>query len=88
MEKLVRDPSLRHKEGGRHLLRLLQQSALGNQEWTQLAAAVPLHCRGLVVGLARQYAETWMEFAQELAESIRPVSSDVVLPKPQISMGG
>ncbi|MFJ3927486.1 transcriptional regulator [Streptomyces sp. NPDC090022] len=87
MDKLVRDPSLRHKEGGRHLLRLLQQGALGNQAWAQLAAAVPSHCRGLVVSLAHQYAETWMEFAQELDESIRP-EGRAGTPMQQVSAGG
>ncbi|MFD8006064.1 ParB/RepB/Spo0J family partition protein [Streptomyces mirabilis] len=71
LEKLLRDPSLRHKEGGRHLLRLLQQNALGNQMWAKLAAVVPTHCGDLVIDLARQYADTWREFAQELDESIR-----------------
>ncbi|MFE3907481.1 hypothetical protein ACFXPY_46580 [Streptomyces sp. NPDC059153] len=68
IEKLLRDPSLRHKEEGRHLLRLLQQNALGDQSWFKLAAVVPSHCRDLVVDLARQCAETWMEFARELDE--------------------
>ncbi|MCX4771957.1 transcriptional regulator [Streptomyces sp. NBC_01260] len=66
VEKLLRDPSLRHKEEGRHLLRVLQQNALGDQGWAKLAAAVPSHYGDLVVDLARQYAETWMEFAKEL----------------------
>jgi transposase-like protein len=66
VEKLLRDPSLRHKEEGRHLLRVLQQNALGDRGWAKLAAAVPSHCGGLVVDLARQYAETWTEFAREL----------------------
>ncbi|WP_073819395.1 transcriptional regulator [Kitasatospora sp. CB01950] len=64
--KLVRDPSLRHKEEGRHLLRLLQWNALDSREWSELIAAVPAHCGELVIDLARQCAETWLEFAQEL----------------------
>ncbi|MFF2701381.1 MULTISPECIES: ParB/RepB/Spo0J family partition protein [Streptomyces] len=64
--KLLRDPSLRHKEEGRHLLRVLQLNALGDQRWAKLADAVPSHCGSLVVDLARQYAETWTEFAREL----------------------
>ncbi|MFI9366801.1 winged helix-turn-helix transcriptional regulator [Kitasatospora sp. NPDC053057] len=88
MEKLLRDPSLRHKEEGRHLLRLLQQNALGNQMWAKLAAAVPAHCRNLVVDLARQYAETWTDFAQELDQSIRTMSRDTQLPQErQVGMG-
>lgn len=71
VEKLLRDPSLRHKEEGRHLLRVLQQNALGDQAWAKLAAAVPSHYGDLVVDLARQYAETWMEFAKELDSRIQ-----------------
>ncbi|CAM5422716.1 hypothetical protein SAVIM40S_05483 [Streptomyces avidinii] len=86
MEKLVRDPSLRHKEGGRQLLRLLQQGALGDRAWAQLAAVVPSHARDSVVGLARQYAETWMEFAQELDENMRPVGAEAGLPRQRFGM--
>jgi ParB-like chromosome segregation protein Spo0J len=66
LEKLLRDPSLRHKEEGRNLLRLLHQNAVGMQQWTELTAAVPPHCGALVMNLARQYAETWLQFAQDL----------------------
>ncbi|MCC9308444.1 transcriptional regulator [Kitasatospora sp. RB6PN24] len=71
LEKLVRDPSLRHKEEGRQLLRLLQQNALASREWSELTAVVPAHCGALVVDLARQCAETWLEFAQELDARVR-----------------
>ncbi|MFF4121504.1 ParB/RepB/Spo0J family partition protein [Streptomyces sp. NPDC001714] len=71
--KLRRDPSLRHKSGGRHLLHLLQQHASGLQEWPELAAAVPPHCGDLVAYLARQYADTWRDFAQELGARVQTV---------------
>jgi hypothetical protein len=71
VEKLLRDPSLRHNEEGRQLLRLLQQNAIGNKEWAELTTVVPSHCGALVVDLARQCAETWMEFARELDEASR-----------------
>ncbi|WP_348542158.1 ParB/RepB/Spo0J family partition protein [Streptomyces sp. SAI-135] len=71
LDKLMRDPSLRHKEGGRHLLRLLQQNAIGPAVWSELSTVVPPHCGDLVARLARQYAETWQEFAQELEERER-----------------
>ncbi|MFF2026775.1 ParB N-terminal domain-containing protein [Streptomyces sp. NPDC058171] len=66
LEKLLRDPSLRLKEEGRHLLRLLQQNACA--EWSGLPLAVPPHCGALVGSLARQYAATWLQFAERLAE--------------------
>ncbi|MFJ5310279.1 ParB/RepB/Spo0J family partition protein [Streptomyces sp. NPDC088350] len=64
LEKLLRDPSLRLKEEGRHLLRLLQQNATA--DWRDMTAAVPPHCGALVGSLARQYAAAWLEFAQRL----------------------
>jgi len=64
LKKLLRDPSLRHNQEGRNLLRVLQQNAIGMP--SELTVVVPPHCRELVVKLARQYAETWYEFAREL----------------------
>ncbi|MBX9363380.1 ParB/RepB/Spo0J family partition protein [Streptomyces sp. WAC04114] len=64
LDKLLRDPSLRLKEEGRHLLRLLQHNA--SAEWDQLTAVVPPHCGEMVGSLARQYAATWLEFAELL----------------------
>ncbi|MDX5565181.1 winged helix-turn-helix transcriptional regulator [Streptomyces sp. ID05-04B] len=87
LDKLLRDPSLRHKEDGRRLLRLLQQNALGDQRWAKLAAVVPTHCRDLVVDLARQYAETWSEFAQELDANVRAMSRDAQTPHHEVGMG-
>jgi ParB-like chromosome segregation protein Spo0J len=78
LEKLLRDPSLRHKEEGRQLLRLLQHNAIGTEEWSELTAAVPPHCGTLVVDLARQFAETWLEFAQQLDERVRLISGSAV----------
>jgi hypothetical protein len=66
LEKLLRDPSLRHNEQGRRLLRLLQYNAVARREWPDLIAAVPPHCAGLVAQIARQYAPMWQEFAEEL----------------------
>ncbi|MCC9307868.1 hypothetical protein LN042_12320 [Kitasatospora sp. RB6PN24] len=71
LEKLLRDPALRQKEEGRQLLRLLRQNAIDTQEWSDLTAVVPAHCGALVVDLARQCAETWLEFAQELDQRVR-----------------
>ncbi|WP_084196088.1 ParB/RepB/Spo0J family partition protein [Streptosporangium amethystogenes] len=72
VEKLLRDPSLRLKEEGRNLLRLLQQNATA--EWNHLTDAVPSHCGALIGNLARHYAATWLDFAQHLDERERSVS--------------
>jgi ParB-like chromosome segregation protein Spo0J len=66
LEKLSRDPSLRQKEQGRRLLRLLQLNAIGTDVWSELTEVVPAHCGGFVVDLAKRLAETWLEFAKEL----------------------
>ncbi|MGY4927215.1 ParB/RepB/Spo0J family partition protein [Streptomyces sp. 900105755] len=71
LEKLLRDPSLRLKDEGRQLLRLLQQN--GAAEWTSLTAAVPPHCAPMVGSLARRYAAIWLEFAQYLDERAQSV---------------
>ncbi|MEV4449902.1 ParB/RepB/Spo0J family partition protein [Streptomyces mirabilis] len=71
LEKLLRDPSLRLKDEGRQLLRLLQEN--GAAEWNNLTAAVPPHCGAMVGSLARRYAATWLEFAQYLDERDRSV---------------
>jgi hypothetical protein len=68
LDKLLRDPSLRHNENGRRLLRLLRLSALGAKELAELGTAAPPHCRQLVRQLAQQYAQVWQEFAQEMEE--------------------
>jgi len=71
LEKLLRDPSLRHNEQGRQLLRWLQHNPAGEQERSGVIAAVPPHCAAMVVELARQNAQTWLDFAQELDERVR-----------------
>jgi ParB-like chromosome segregation protein Spo0J len=66
VEKLLRDPSLRNNETGKGMLRLLHVNAVGAEQLPDVAAAVPPHCVGIVVQLARQYAKMWQDFAREL----------------------
>ncbi len=67
VQKLLRDPSLRHSEHGRQLLRLLQvNNAAGAQDWSGMAVAVPPHCTAIIGQIARHYAQMWQGFAQEL----------------------
>ncbi|MFD7667188.1 transcriptional regulator [Streptomyces sp. NPDC059788] len=66
LEKLLRDPSLRLKEDGRQLLRLLSRTADAKPGMHKLAAAVPSHCTETVAVLAKEYATMWLEFAQGL----------------------
>ncbi|MGW2051074.1 transcriptional regulator [Streptomyces sp. NPDC001858] len=66
LEKLLRDPSLRQKQLGRELLRLLHHNAIVVKEWPELMAAVPDHCTRTTADLARQYAESWMKFEEKV----------------------
>jgi transposase-like protein len=71
LEKLMRDPSLRHSERGRQLLRLLQSNAIQPQERSKIIDSIPLHCADLVAQIAREYAGMWQEFAQDLSHQVR-----------------
>lgn len=79
LEPLLHDPSVRNAELGQRLLRLLQLNVIGVHKWFELADAVPPHCDALVIALARQNADTWLEFAQALDKR--------VLPSPQLAGG-
>jgi len=71
VEKLLRDPSLRNNDQGKEMLRLLHINAVNADQLPDVAAAVPPHCVTAVIGLARQYARMWQDFAQELNERAR-----------------
>ncbi len=73
LEKLLRDPSLRHNEKGRWLLRLLQLNAVGEQEWSTVVSVIPAHSAALVLQLAREYAHMWLNVARELDERMRVI---------------
>ena len=73
LEKLSRDPSLRHNEQGRRLLFLLQNNAVRTEEWLVIAGAVPPHCSVLVAQLAQQYAQMWSDLKRELDERARVI---------------
>lgn len=69
LRKLMRDPSLRYTEAGRHLLKLLSSNAEVVRAQEVLTASVPAHCEMLIRQLAEHYAAMWQEFAQELSRS-------------------
>lgn len=73
LEKLARDPSLRHNEQGRRLLFLLRTNLLAPKERPRLIAAVPPHCAVLVAEMAHQYAQMWLDFARALDERARVI---------------
>jgi ParB-like chromosome segregation protein Spo0J len=78
VERLFRDPSLRNNQRGQGMLRLLHVNAVGAEQLPDVAAAVPPHCVGVVVQLARQYAKMWQDFALELDGRARIIDPSAV----------
>jgi hypothetical protein len=66
METLRTDPSLRLTVAGRHLLRLLDLNRMLAEHGEQLADGVPPHSAGRVADVARQCAEAWQRFAEQV----------------------
>ncbi|WEB45488.1 ParB N-terminal domain-containing protein [Streptomyces yunnanensis] len=64
---LCRDPSLRHTEMGRLLLRMLDMQLAGARCWNGIAQAIPAHRTEMVSAAAAQCARAWEAFASELA---------------------
>lgn len=63
---LARDPSLRHTEGGRAVLRLLHLHTLDDAGWLAVLDGVPAHCREAVAEVARACATAWGRAADVL----------------------
>lgn len=66
VKALAADPTVRHSERGRELLRLLTLHAIEPDDWAALVAAVPSHRRAMIVKLAESLSLTWQQFADEL----------------------
>lgn len=69
MERLCRDPSLRLSEQGRTLLRLLARNTMDAQTLMRLTDTVPAHWTATVADMARDYANSWSRFAEQLEET-------------------
>lgn len=66
LKTLIRDPSLRSREHGRLLLRMLSVNAQLTSIREQLVAVIPEHRISQVSQLARESAAAWTEFAERL----------------------
>lgn len=64
----MKDPSLRHTESGRSLLRLLSARALAPSDWSGLTESIPSHCVHAVSDIAEHYAAMWHRFSEELRQ--------------------
>lgn len=69
LKMLMKDPSLRYTDSGRVLLRRLSSLGIGILEWEDKVEAVPKHCAHAVADYARQVADSWMQFAEQLESS-------------------
>jgi ParB-like chromosome segregation protein Spo0J len=74
LDKLMRDPSLRHSELGRRLLRLFRENELGAKEMSTIVASVPSHCIEMIIEVSRHNSQIWEEFAKELKRRAQAVS--------------
>ena len=66
LRKLRNDPSLRHSEVGRALLRWLHGHSVDPGQWDNVSHSIPPHSVPLIVSLARHNASAWEELASEL----------------------
>ncbi|MFG2316200.1 ParB/RepB/Spo0J family partition protein [Streptomyces tendae] len=66
LSALRRDPSIRHSEAGRLLLRLLDNRLLSQAHGDELIAALPQHSLGNLSAAARECAQLWAEFSKRL----------------------
>jgi ParB-like chromosome segregation protein Spo0J len=70
LQRLERDPSLRFAETGNRVLRWLKRRVIAEEEWRDVADAIPPHSVYLLAPLARRCANEWLEFAQQLERRV------------------
>jgi len=67
VDALRADPTLRYRESGRALIRLLEAHRLSDETWQRLLETVPYHCAGIVAKTAQACAQQWLRFADEVS---------------------
>jgi ParB-like chromosome segregation protein Spo0J len=72
LQKLRNDPSLRHSEAGRALLRWLHGHSVDWGQWDSLSRSIPPHSVPLIASLARHNASAWEELASGLEKRPKP----------------
>lgn len=68
LSRLKEDPLLRFSDTGRKLLRLLDMHSISRETWAQVAAGIPAYWADAVEGLARACADSWLRFADQVAQ--------------------
>lgn len=66
LQRLGRDPSLRHNEIGRRLLRWLYLHTIDSQDCARVVESVPAHNARLIAELAAECAEQWSRISVTL----------------------
>jgi hypothetical protein len=66
LQKLCRDPALRHSDAGRRLLQLIRAKSVDATLLAALRQESPPHSRSLLARLARANAGIWLDIAKEL----------------------
>lgn len=66
LQKLSRDPALRHSQAGRRLLQIIHAKAVDDEVRAVLVQESPPHSRSLLARIARYNASTWKEIENEL----------------------
>ncbi|MFF4501685.1 ParB/RepB/Spo0J family partition protein [Streptomyces sp. NPDC001401] len=74
MSMLMRDPSLRFTDSGRLLLRQLHSRGICLSDCEEMIESVPPHCLRTVADYARQVAESWAQFAEQLEQRERAMA--------------
>ncbi|MET7802660.1 ParB/RepB/Spo0J family partition protein [Streptomyces decoyicus] len=83
LHMLRKDPSLRLSEPGRLMLRLLDICGLSARQRTQLVEFVPRHSAAMVADVARECAEAWLAFAEELDARIAGADRSGLAERPE-----
>ncbi|MGI5341629.1 hypothetical protein ACQEVS_31615 [Streptomyces sp. CA-181903] len=66
LDRLRKDPALRLSQSGRFLLRGFAVHDLDATVWAKLAATIPPHCADGITQLARECADVWARFAEQV----------------------
>ena len=70
LQKLYRDPALRHSEAGRRLIQVIRTKAVDETVQVALMQESPPHSRPLLARLARYNAMIWKEIESELRKQL------------------
>ncbi|MGZ3144530.1 hypothetical protein ACVDFE_21550 [Lentzea chajnantorensis] len=68
LDVLKNDPSVRHTENGRNMLRLMAATSADADWWSAILDSLPEHCADAVVEAAQQCARRWTDLATRIEQ--------------------